>query len=194
MHNQHTSQQQHNQRAPGAQATSDAIPSVFVVRAERRGEAEETDLRDGVCSIGWHDTPNPFYHTKAEIEAYGATHWLDEQGKTAPDAPKMIWHFAHAPELNQAIIVLPRLHPQHRGEVLLGRCHSTAYWDYDAAGTDESPRLRRRMHWSDIVLQWEDFSEQTQNWFRGAQHTVTPARQVVVAQDIAAHAAALALL
>ena len=174
-------------------ASESSTPPVFIVRAERKGEAEETNLRDGVCSIGWHDTPNPFYHTKAEIDAYGATHWLNEQGQPAPDAADIIWRFAHAPELDQAIIILPRLDPKHYGEVLLGRCTSTAFWDYSARGTEDSPYLRRHVKWHDKPLHRSDFSGETQNWLNVVRYTVRQVRDAVVARDILEHAAELGL-
>lgn len=171
---------------------SDTTP-VFIVRAERHGEAEETNLRDGVCSIGWHNTPNPFHCTKAEIEAYGMTYWLNEQGKPTPDAADIIWRFSHAPELDQAIIILPRLDPKRYGEVLLGRCTSTAFWDYSAKGVDDSPYLRRHVKWDGRPLQRSDFSEETQHWLNVVRYTVRQVRAEAVAQDILEWAAKLDL-
>ena len=70
--------------------------AVFIVRGERHGEAEATNFRACVCSVGWHDTPNPLVCTFDELQEHGERYWLHEDGTPAPGGPSQVWTFAHA--------------------------------------------------------------------------------------------------
>jgi len=159
---------------------------VFIVRAEREGEAEELNLEESICSIGWGNTPNPFERTREDIKAFGATHWLNDKGEPARDAPFMIWRFARSAELDQAVIVTPRLAPEHRGELMVGICKGAAYWVEDARGDEANPRLRRPVRWVRTDVLRTSLSEETQEWLKSRRHTVRRVRIEEVQQELRA--------
>jgi predicted Mrr-cat superfamily restriction endonuclease len=159
---------------------------VFIVRAEREGEAEELNLEEGVCSIGWGNTLNPFEHSREEIIAFGATHWFTEDGRVARDAPHMIWRFTHESDLDDAVIVLPCLHPDHHGELMVGICTGAAYWVEDAKGDEAHPRMRRPVTWKKEVILRASLSAATQEWLNRVQHTVRQVQSEEVKQELRA--------
>jgi hypothetical protein len=158
---------------------------VFIIRAEREGEAEELNLTEGICSIGWGNTPNPLTQKFPQIKAFGAANWFNDKGLPARDAPFMIWRFAHAPELDQAVIVTPRLAPGHRGELMVGICEGAAYW-VEEGGDEANPHLRRPTRWVRTDVLRTSLSAVTQDWLRERRHTVRRVRIEAVQQELRA--------
>lgn len=159
--------------------------NVFIVRAERQGEAEARNLREGVCSIGWHEVPNPLTYSDEVVEAFCATHFFRE-GTNIParDAALMILTFAHDEELDDAVIVLPRLAPEALGCVALGLCMGKAFYDEQATGTDADPRLKRPVTWIHKALPRAIFGEAAERVFAKVRHTVRRVREEEAVREI----------
>lgn len=160
---------------------------VYVVRGERNGASESHALAEGFCSIGWNRCPNPFTNSYDELKAYAIAHWTppgeERQANVRRDA-KQIWKFAHEPELDRAIVVMPRY---GQDTVALGICASTAYLATQAAGTDPDPVLRRNVVWLHDALPRADFSAATQVRFNKPRDTVSrvsPNGQAIVVKEI----------
>jgi predicted Mrr-cat superfamily restriction endonuclease len=161
---------------------------VYLVRGEQDGVAEGPGLAGDFCSVGWNDSPDPFTHSLAELEAYGSAAQPRAWGS---DAPRQIWAFAHEPKLDQAIIVMPRYGQK---TVALGICASTAYRATQATGADSDPILRRNVVWLRDALPRTKFSAAAQNRFDHPLHTVSrvdPKEQASVVQELIAFVDAL---
>jgi len=155
---------------------------VFVIRGEERGESEEHALASGFCSIGWHDCPFPLPASLANLETFGAS------AKWGPDAARQIWVFAHEPELDRAVIVMPRY---GQDTVALGICVSSMYCATQAAKTNPDPALRRNVIWLDDDAARATFSAATQDRFNAPQHTVSKVQRDEVVRELVAAADAL---
>lgn len=159
-----------------------AIPEpVFIVRAERGGAHEEFNFREGVSSISWNDYPNPFRRPYEDLVAHAERQRVDPDDAHS-GAPRMIWTFAHEPDLDRALIVLPRLASQHLDDVAVGWCESTAYRVEPCP--DDEPNLRRRTRWIATDLPRRAFSEATQSRFNHPRNTVSRVKDADVVGDI----------
>ncbi|HUY78098.1 MAG TPA: hypothetical protein VMV29_15090 [Ktedonobacterales bacterium] len=167
-----------------AQATwSQHVPhhngQVYVIRGDERGESEEHALASGFCSIGWHDCPFPLPASQEELETVGATvGW-------GPHAARQIWVFAHEPELDHAVIVMPRY---GQDTVALGICASTMYCSTQATKTNPDPALRRNVIWLHDGVQRATFSAATRDIFNSLRHTISKVQRGDVADELVAAA------
>jgi len=162
----------------GVEDAAKSLPDAWVVRAEKNGQHESLNFRERVASINWNDFPNPFTHSRVALEAHA------ERAGHGPQAPRQIWRFTHDIPRG-ALIVLPRLDPQHQGEVALGWCEGSAYRVPDAP--DEEPNLRLPVKWIVTDMPRIHFSAATKRRFINPHDTVSSIRSPEVVADILQH-------
>jgi predicted Mrr-cat superfamily restriction endonuclease len=159
---------------PSSSATPTTQPTilqkVFVIRAERKGEDEDFNFSHHVTSIHWNEFPDPFTNTREDLEQYAAGYPYGKDSP-CPGAPRQIWQFAHDDDLDSALIVTPRLDPQHHGEVAVGWCHGPA--KHIAVTQDSEPNLQRPVTWVATNLPRSAFSEAAQSRLK---HRLTVSR------------------
>lgn len=161
-------------------ATPTVLPRAWIVRGEKEGVDEEFNLRECVASIHWNDFPNPFTHEKADLEAYGNSRLTDPDAP-GPHAARQIWEFTHDIPVG-ALIVMPRLHAEHQGEVAIGWCRGPAYPVLRVS--DNLPNLRLPVEWVVTNMSRAKFDTQTQQSFKTLRHTVSEIHSSAVIADI----------
>lgn len=157
-----------------------ALPTCWLVRAERKGVDEQFNYQAGVTSIHWNNAPDPQTHSRDELAAFFAA----DPASGGINAAEQVWSFCHTMQIGDVVVTPLWNQGGKYAQVMIGIVTGPyRRLNYDP---EPAPRQTRTVDWIPTPIERTTLAPETQDRLT-YRYTCRRINEESVVRDILTH-------